>query len=250
MLDAGVEHWHGESPRPDSPASQEAARIQEELVQELRRQDPRIRRSKRRQWYELVAWAESVLGKERADAVSAPFAARIKAIAAAQGARRERADKRLAALAPFARPVVGPEREWRHEGYSDSPFNEEFSRRQDTARELVAIARRLGAPARAVHQRGHWQPLYGRWRRGYTAGAGFEIYAGVAHEADLGLLDIHAAALRERFSAAFDAMHRLRQEGRDVEREQLWRDYQAEVEALRREGEAHITDAPPTPPAP
>jgi hypothetical protein len=245
---AGADQWHGGLPRPESPSSQEIAAIHDEFARELRRLDPRIRRSKRRSWHELAAWAEQVLGKERVDEVRTSFTARIQRIVSEQRARLERAQERLAVLAPLSRPELGPEREWRQESYSDSPFNEEFQRKESTTLELIAIARRLGVPARAVHERGRWEPLYDRWRHGYTAGAGFRIYASVAHEADLHLLDIHANAYNERCRAAFDKMFQARQDVNATEYERLWREYQAEQDTLRREGAPHVTEAPPAAP--
>lgn len=235
---AGADVWYGGTPAPP-----EIEAIQQELAAELRRQDPRIRRSKRRDWCDLNAWAGRVLGEERVAAVREPFYARIKAIQEETRGRADRAREIVDYMALRSRPEPGPEAEWKVIRYGSSPFDEESDSALRQAVEAVAIARRLGLEARAVHERGTWVPGWG-WHRGHLEGAGYRVLAGVAHPSDLEILDAYVTDKNRRHLDAFSRTTRLCDEGSEKEGRRVWHAILAEDEALRREGMPFVQEAP------
>lgn len=207
--------------------------IMSEEERELRAAHPRIKRS-RRTGRGLRAWAKSVLGEDAYGRIHARYRERIRFLALEAKERLQEADARFAALAAVTPPAPGPEREWRlHPWTHEGRFGAERAGARDQARLDVAVARAAGIHARyeEVHGRyegrSHWVP------QGHLVGAGFWVFAGVAHEADLALLRMRAAAAAKEWYDRLSEVTLLAAEGR----EGAFRDYVRDKEAFLATGD-------------
>lgn len=192
----------------------EAQDVLRELELRLRSMDPRIRRS-RRTSHGLYSFAKQVLGEEAYRTASAPFDERLEVLAEEVKRRYHQAKGRYEALVTAALPTPGPEREWRFHGWThEGRFGAEREEARERARLDVAIARSLGLEARCVEAGGRYVPS--GVPSGSLVGAGFRVFVGVQHEADLSILDRRATRVWDEWSRRLDevtAMTRI--QGRD-----------------------------------